>query len=136
MREFRSRWVSGIAVLLCTLLVAACGGSPAGVTAVPSTGTGVTGRPADTPVSCAAPLDATALLPGSATPAATAAGPPIPVDPEFAQMANVLATGVAAWDSGGLSLVGWGWASCSRPASPAATSARNSRPHWATCRPR
>lgn len=108
MREFRSRWVSGIAVLLCTLLVAACGGSPAGVTAVPSTGTGVTGRPADTPVSCAAPLDATALLPGSATPAATAAGPPIPVDPEFAQMANVLATGVAAWDSGGLSLVGWG----------------------------
>lgn len=109
MREPRYRRPAGwIAGLLCATLLAACGTAPSDVTTVQSTAAGASGQPADTPVSCATPLDAAALLPGSAAPSATAAGPPIPVDPEFAQAANVLATGVAAWDSGGLSLVGWG----------------------------
>jgi len=109
MRELRSRRPAGlIAGLLCAVLLAACGTAPSDVTTVQSTAAGVTGQPSDTPVSCAAPLDAKALLPGSAVKSATADGAPIPVDPEFAQVANVLATGVVAWDSGPLSLVGWG----------------------------
>ena len=109
MREHRSRRSGGrIAGLLCAVLLTACGTASSDVTAVRSTAAGVTGQPSDTPVSCAAPLEAKAMLPGSAVASATTAGAPIPVDPEFAQVANVLATGVAAWDSGPLSLVGWG----------------------------
>jgi hypothetical protein len=109
MREPRYRRPAGwIAGLLCATLLAACGTAPSDVTTVQSTAAGATGQPSDTPASCAAPLDAKAMLPGSAVTSATTAAAPIPVDPEFAQVANVLATGVLAWDSGPLSLVGWG----------------------------
>ncbi len=93
--------------LLCAILLVACSGPATDVTAVTSATDSATGQPADTPVSCAA-VDAKAMLPGSAVKSASATPTPIPVDPEFAQVANLLATGVAAWDSGPLSLVGWG----------------------------
>lgn len=108
MRELRARLTGWTAAVLSVVLLAGCGTTPTDVTAVQSTDAGVTGQPSDTPVSCAAPLDAKAILPGSAVQSATAAGTPINVDPEFAQVANLLATGVVAWDSGPLSLVGWG----------------------------
>lgn len=108
MREHRHRRIMAtIAGLLCAMLLAACGGAPADVTEVQSAPDGATGRPADTPVSCALPADPKALVPGSATKSATASPTPINVDPEFAQAANILATGVVAWDSGPVSLVGW-----------------------------
>lgn len=102
---FRPRFRAALAAVLGAVLLAGCSTTPA---AAPS-GSATTDELAlgqNAAVGAPAALNPAALVPGSAKASPTAT-PPITVDPEFAQMANVLATGVAAWASGGTSLVGW-----------------------------
>lgn len=93
--------------LLGVAVLVACSTSPAGVSAVSSSAPADAALGQNADVAVTRSLNANALVPGSATASPTSTAAPIPVDPEFAQVATVLATGVAAWDSGGTSLVGW-----------------------------
>lgn len=115
--DLRRKLHTAAAVAMGAVVRAGCAPSPGG-----ASGSGSSGALAQNAgVAVDRSVNPNGLVPGSANPSAAMATAPINVDPEFAQVANVLATGVAAWESGGTSLVGWALSEILTAAGPSGT---------------